>query len=450
MKTDLCILGAGSAGLSLAAGAAQMGARVVLLEPGEMGGDCLNTGCVPSKALLHAASVAAAQRRGGPGVAGVTQQVDFGAVMDHVRASIANIAPHDSQTRFESLGVQVIRARGRFTGPDTVEAGGETIRARRFAIATGARPLVPDLPGLESYLTSETIWSLKALPEHLVIWGAGAMAAELAQAFRRLGSEVTLVTRSRLLRSEEPEAAQRLAGILTAEGVKILTATPESAGPGALYWPGGGVQGSHLLLALGRRPAMDIGLEAAGVAFTPEGITTNESLRTSNSRIFAMGDVAGRGQLTHLAGYHAGVVLRQAVLGLPARASAPIPRTVWTEPELAQVGDLAQPGDLVHSFDMAALDRGVTDQAQGLARIVIRKGRLVGVTLLGPGAGEQIGLWTLALTTKTRLSTLAGVVLPYPSLSEAGKRALGTYFSPRLFDSAIVKLIVKAVQRLVP
>ena len=211
-----------------------MGARVVLLEPGAMGGDCLNTGCVPSKALIHAANIAQAQRRGGPGVAGVTPKVDFPAVMAHVRASIAKIAPHDSQERFESLGVTVIRAAGRFTGPDTVQAGGQTIKARRFAIATGARPLVPDLPGLDQALTSETIWSLTELPAHLVIWGAGAMACELAQAFRRLGSEVTMVTRSRPLRGEDPEAASLLTSLLQEEGIRILQAEPTHASKGAL------------------------------------------------------------------------------------------------------------------------------------------------------------------------------------------------------------------------
>ena len=451
MKTDLCIIGAGSAGLSLAAGAAQMGARVTLIEKGEMGGDCLNTGCVPSKALLAAASAAAAVRRGGPGVAGATPQVDFPAVMAHVRAAIATIAPHDSQERFERLGVRVIRAEARFASASTVEVAGETIAARRFVIATGARPVVPDLAGLSGALTSETIWSLTELPRHLVIWGGGAMAAELAQGFRRLGSEVTMVTRSGLLRGEDPEAAALLSRILQDEGVRIVTAQPERAAPGALYWKDGSAEGSHLLLALGRAPAVTgLGLDRAGVTVGDKGIVTDARLRTSNRKIFAIGDVAGQGQFTHLAGYHAGVVLRQAVLGLPARATAPIPQAVWTEPELARVGVTKAPGAQVQTVALSVTDRGVTDGAQGFARLVIVKGKLKGVTLIGPGAGEQIGLWTLALTARIRLSTLAGTVLPYPSLSEAGKRAAGNYFSPRLFDSAFVKHIVRAVQRLVP
>lgn len=451
MRADLCILGGGAAGLSLAAGAVQMGARVVLCEPGAMGGDCLNTGCVPSKALLSAARAAAAQRQGAPGVAGRVPEVDFPAVMAQVRAAIARIAPHDSAERFRSLGVTVLRAPGRFIAPDRVAAGGEVITARRFAIATGARPFVPDLPGLAGALTSETLWDLAQLPEHLVIWGGGAMAVEMAQGFRRLGSLVTVVTRAGLLRGEDPEAVALLAASLQEEGVRIVTAAPTAAVPGGLAWPGGGATGSHLLLALGRAPRVDgLGLAAAGVAHDARGITTDDRLRTSNRRIFALGDVAGRGKLTHLAGHHAGIVLRQAILGLPARLGAPVPRAIWTDPELAQLGERAGPGDHVERLDLGALDRGVTDGARGFAKLVIRRGRVVGVTLIGPGAGEQIGLWTLALAARVRLSTVAGLILPYPSLSEQAKRLAGAYFSPRLFDNATLKLIVGAVQRLVP
>ena len=300
-------------------------------------------------------------------------------------------------------------------------------------------------------LTAETVWSLQDLPEHLVIWGGGAMAVELAQGFRRLGARVTIVSRAGLLRGEDPEAVALLTATLRDEGVEMIRATPTRGLPGGLEWPGGGVQGSHLLLALGRSPrTAGLGLDAAGVAFTDKGITTDTRLRTTNRRIFALGDVAGQGQLTHLAGYHAGIVLRQAVLGLPARASAPIPRAIWTEPEIAQIGRLAEPGDEVQRVDLSALDRGVTDGATGFAKLVIRKGRVMGVTLAGPGAGEQIALWSLALTARVKLSTVAGTVFPYPSLSESAKRAAGAYFSPRLFENAGVKLIVRAVQRLVP
>jgi pyruvate/2-oxoglutarate dehydrogenase complex dihydrolipoamide dehydrogenase (E3) component len=450
MKADLCILGGGAAGLSLAAGAAQMGARTILVERGEMGGDCLNTGCVPSKALLAAAALAAAQRQGGFGIAPQAPQVDFAAVMAHVRAAIARIAPHDSVERFERLGVRVIRASGRFTGPQSLAAGGEIITARRFALATGAAPVIPDLPGLEGALTTETLWSLTTLPAHLVIWGGGAVAAELAQAFRRLGSEVTLVTRSGLLSREDPEAVAVLQAALLAEGVRILQAQPDRAVPGGLAWEGGGVQGSHLLLALGRRPRLDFAPEAAGIAVGPQGVQSDARLRTSNPKVFALGDVAGQGQFTHLAGYQAGIVLRQAVLGLPAKVGAAIPRTVWTTPELAQIGRPAGPGDAVLRVDLASLDRGVTEGAQGFAKVVLAKGRVVGVTLIGPGAGEQIALWALVLAAKVRPATLAGLVLPYPALAEHAKRAMGNYFSPRLFENRLLKLIVRAVQRLVP
>ena len=290
IDTDICVIGAGSGGLSVAAGAVQMGARVVLIEAGEMGGDCLNAGCVPSKALIAAAKAAEAQRRGFRGVAAVEPTVDFGAVKDHVAAVIAQIAPVDSQERFEGLGCTVIRAFARFTGPREVEAGGQTIRARRFVIATGSRPFVPPIQGVDTvpYLTNETIFALRERPEHLVVIGGGPIGVELAQAHRRLGCEVTVVEGARVLGREDPELAAYVIGALQAEGIRLIEGQPVvrlAGSAGAVevtLGDGTQVKGSHLLMAVGRKVALEgMNLEAAGIAHTPKGVTVDARLRST-------------------------------------------------------------------------------------------------------------------------------------------------------------------------
>ena len=465
--TDLCVIGAGSGGLVIASGAVQLGARVTLIEGGEMGGDCLNFGCVPSKALLAAAKVAQTVRRGGMGVSAAAPPVDFAAVMAHVRGSIATIAPHDSQERFEGLGVRVIRAWARFTGPDRLEAAGQVITARRFVIATGAQAVIPDLPGLDlvPYHTNETIFTLTEQPRHLVILGGGPISAEMAQAHRRLGAQVTIIARSRLMGQDDPQAVAVVASRLRAEGVVIregfeaVSVAPSDGGFVLRLSDGSSLDGSHLLLALGRRAALQrLNLAAAGVKVTEKGMVVDASLRTSNRQIYAIGDAAGGAQFTHLAGYHAGIVLRQAVLGLPAKATSPIPRVTYTEPELAQIGQteaaaraLHGPTLTVQRVDFHQMDRAITDAAtEGFLKLMIVKGRPVGVTLVGAHAGEQIGLWALALSARVKLSAIAGMVAPYPTLGEISKRAAGAYFSPRLFDSPVVKRLVRIVQSVLP
>ena len=464
MKADLCVIGAGSGGLSVAAGAAQMGARVVLVEAAEMGGDCLNAGCVPSKALIAAAGRAHAVRQGGLGTQGIPPRVDFAGVMAHVHATIAAIAPHDSQERFEGLGVTVIRAAARFTSPTTIEAGGQTISARRFVIATGARASVPPIPGLETvpYLTNETLWGLTALPGHLIVLGGGPIGIEMVQAFRRLGAEVTVIEAARALAREEPELAATVLDRLRTEGVTIHEDSPASAvrqTPEGIVveTAGGGVNGTHLLVATGRVPVTEgLGLDAAGVATTKDGITTDARLRTTNRRVYAVGDVAGQGQFTHLAGYQAGLVVRATMLGLPARTRADhVPRVTYRDPELAHVGlteaeARARWADVeVILSPLAENDRARAEgHTAGALKLIVRKGRPVGVGIAGPHAGEIIGLWALALASGRKLSAVAGTILPYPTLSELSKRAAGTYFSPRVFDSAVLKRAVRLVQRL--
>lgn len=469
LKPDLCIIGAGSGGLSLAAGAVQMGASVVLVEGAEMGGDCLNAGCVPSKALLAAGKTAEAMRQAGPfGIGPLQPEIDFAAVKAHVAGVIAGIAPHDSQARFEGLGVTVLRGWARFTSPREVEAAGHTIRARRFVIATGSQAAVPPVPGIEAvpYLTNETIFALRERPEHLLILGGGPIGIEMAQAHRRLGSHVTVIEAARALGRDDPDcvavvlAALRAEGIAIREGQGVVRLRQVSAGVEAVLADGTVLTGSHLLLATGRAPALErLSLQAGGVVHDKKGVTVRANLRSvSNRRVYAIGDAAGGAQFTHAAGAHAGVVIRQVLLGLPAKAAARVPWVTYTEPELAQVGlteaeARAEFGGRVRVLraDFAANDRARTElKAKGLLKVMVVRGRPVGASIAGPQAGELIGFWALAIAAKIRIGTVAGLILPYPTLGETAKRAAGAYFSDKLFDNPALKRVVRWVQRLIP
>jgi pyruvate/2-oxoglutarate dehydrogenase complex dihydrolipoamide dehydrogenase (E3) component len=468
IDTDICVIGAGSGGLSVAAGAVQMGARVVLIEAGEMGGDCLNAGCVPSKALIAAAKAAETQRRGFRGIAPVQPGVDFGAVKDHVAAVIAAIAPVDSQERFEGLGCTVIRAFARFTNPREIEAGGQVIRARRFVIATGSRPFVPPIQGSDSVpcLTNETIFALRDRPDHLVIIGGGPIGVELAQAHRRLGCEVTVIEGAKVLGREDPELAAvviealRTEGVALTEGQAVVRLAGTEGAVEVTLGDGTQVKGSHILMAVGRKVTLDgMNLEAAGIAYSPKGVTVDARLRTTNRRVYAVGDAAGGLQFTHVAGWHAGIVIRQAVLGLPARADTrAIPRATYTDPELAQVGLTEDEARKAHSAALTVVraefahnDRAQAEgKVKGLIKVMVVKGRPVGASIVGPGAGELIGLWALAISARLKMSAIAGMVAPYPTLGEVSKRAAGAYFSPKLFANQGLKRFVRFVQRWIP
>lgn len=467
LKPDLCIIGAGSAGLSIAAGAAQMGASVVLIEAHRMGGDCLNTGCVPSKALLAAAkaarSVAKAERFGihtGP------PRVDFDAVRRHVHGVIATIAPHDSVERFTGLGCTVIEARARFLDANTVEADGKRIAARRFVIATGSSAAVPPIPGLDDgpFLTNETIFDNAILPEHLLVIGAGPIGCEMAQAHRRLGARVTLVDAGPMLPKDEPAAVDIVRRRLVAEGidlherVKVLRVERADGTAAIVIDKGRGehrIEGSHILVAAGRRANVrDLGLDEAGVAFTTKGITVDDSLRTTNRRVYAAGDVAGGYQFTHLAGYHAGIIIRNTLFRIPAKARpSALPWVTYTDPEVAHVGlDEAeareQHGDNIRVLraDLSANDRA---QAEGetdgfLQAVVDKRGRVLGATIVGAHAGELILPWVLAISQRLKIGALASVIAPYPTLSEVTKRAAGSFYTPKLFSPrtrAIVRFL---------
>jgi pyruvate/2-oxoglutarate dehydrogenase complex dihydrolipoamide dehydrogenase (E3) component len=460
---DICVIGAGSGGLSVAAGASQLGARTALIERHKMGGDCLNVGCVPSKSLLAAAKAAADVARSRRfGIFDGRGKVDFGAVNAHVKGVIAGIAPHDSAARFEGLGVSVIKGSARFLGPDEVEVGDQAIRARRFVIATGSIPAIPPIPGLEPlpYFTNETIFDNAQRPEHLLVIGAGPVGLELAQAHRRLGSGVTVLEVALPLAGADPELAAVVWEALRREdidiraGVTIAGIEKDGARIIVRFAANGAstiVQGSHLLIAAGRKPAIEgLGLDAAGVVYTAKGITVNARLRTSNRRIYAIGDVAGLGQFTHLAAHHAGVVLRNALFRLPARADrAPVPRVTFTDPELAEVGlnedqARAKAGRIrILRSALAENDRARTErETDGLVKIVTAaNGRILGAGIVGKNAGELIQPWILAIAQGLRISAMAALVLPYPTLGEAGKRAASGFFAPKLFNPRTRKLV---------
>ncbi|MCW5729194.1 MAG: FAD-dependent oxidoreductase [Alphaproteobacteria bacterium] len=463
IEADLCVIGGGSGGLSVAAGAAQMGASVVLVEKGRMGGDCLNYGCVPSKALLAAGH--AAQRVRGAGRFGVQAgqpTVDYAAVHDHVHDVIASIAPHDSVERFEGLGVRVIQAAGRFTGPREVEAGGLRIRARRFVLATGSAPLVPPIPGLDQvpYLTNETIFERKEAPSHLLVLGGGPIGLEMAQAHRRLGCKVTVVEAVEIMNKDDPELVEVARRRLLAEGVDIrefakVTRASRTASGVALHYDEGGheqkVEGSHLLVAVGRRPNLDgLGLEEAGIAYERRGVSVDRRLRTSNRRVFAIGDAAGPYLFTHMAGYHAGIVIRNALFRLPARVDyRAVPWVTFTDPEVAQVG-LTEREARAQGIDVrlarasfAENDRARAErETEGLVKVVLSpKGRVLGCGIAGAHAGELLLPWCLAVARQMKIGEMAGVIAPYPTLSEVSKRAAGAHFTPTLFGPKVRRIV---------
>jgi pyruvate/2-oxoglutarate dehydrogenase complex dihydrolipoamide dehydrogenase (E3) component len=470
MHADIVVIGAGSGGLSVASGAAQLGLKVVLFEHGEMGGDCLNYGCVPSKALIAAAKRAHVLNTASAlGVGSASRaQVDFAAVMAHVHGAIAAIAPHDSQERFEGLGCTVVREAARFTGPNMVESDTCRVKARKIVIATGSRAKVPPIPGLETtpYLTNETLFELKTLPQHLIILGAGPIGVELGQAFARLGSQVTIFEAAKALPREDSDLASlvidavRKDGVVLHEGARVEAVEPAAGGVQIKARLGDQVldcTGSHLLVATGRAPNTDgLGLAAAGIGLDEHGyILTDNQLLTTNRRVFAIGDVSGQGGFTHTAGAHASLVIRKALFAQPIKTSAMIvPRATYTDPEIAAVGlSEVQARSLygneikVFTAPFSGNDRAVAEgQTEGLGKLILSaKGKVLGAALVGPGAGDLIQPWIIALAAKVPLSAMASFIAPYPTRGEITKRLAGQLYTPLLF-SARTRLLVSLLK----
>jgi pyruvate/2-oxoglutarate dehydrogenase complex dihydrolipoamide dehydrogenase (E3) component len=450
INVDLCVIGAGAAGLSVAAAASQLGATVVLIENTLMGGECLNTGCVPSKALLAAKT-----------------GTSFADAYDRMQAVIDEIAPHDSQERFEGMGVNVLRETARFTGPRSLAAGENEIHARRFVVATGSKPAIPAGLGGVPYFTNETLFDSRPEPTHLVILGGGPMGVEMAQAYRQLGAAVTLVVRSSILSSDDSELVALLRVKLLSEGIKLVEqasfeqAEQTSSGVAIICRQDGQehrLEGSHLLVAAGRVPHIDgLDLERANVQMTDGKISTDSAMRTSNKRIYAIGDVVGPDRFTHMAGFQARLVLRSALFRLPVfgRAKA-IPRVTYTKPEVAQVGltereARVQAGDQIRiaRFPFGENDRAVIENAaDGMIKVVATaKGRVLGVSIVGAGAGELLLPWTLAIDRRLKLSALAGTIVAYPTMSEVSARVAGSFYLQKFLNER-TRRVVRLLARL--
>lgn len=459
IKADLCIIGAGSGGLSVAAGAAQLGRKVVLVEKGEMGGDCLNTGCVPSKALIAAASRAHAMRSADKyGIASVEPQIDFAAVMNHVHEAIATIEPNDSQERFEGLGVTVLRDHAAFTGEREIEAGDVKVKAKHFVIATGSTPFVPPINGLEStpFFTNETIFTNRACPGHLVVIGGGPIGVEMAQAHRRLGAKTTIIEGGTILNREDPELVAVIREQLTADGVDIIenakASRVEKTQNGVRVIIGErAVEGSHLLVAVGRKPTVEgLNLDAAGVAFDDRGVKTDARLRTTNKRIYAIGDVAGGRQFTHVAGYHASVIVRNVLFKAPSKNNEHLaPRVTYCDPELAHVGltesqARERRGEVkTATWPFDENDRAIAEKdTRGFVKVVTdKKGAVLGASIVGRDAGDLLAPWIVAVTSGLKIRAFTDMIAPYPTRSEASKRAAGAWYTPTLFSNRTRRLV---------
>lgn len=471
LSADICVIGGGAGGLTVAAGAAQLGAKVILVESGTMGGDCLNHGCVPSKSLLAAAHVAAlASRAQQFGIRFAPPEIDRAALAAHIQDVIAGIAPHDSVARFEGLGVTVLRDHARFVAPDILAVGATRITAKRFVIATGSRPSIPPISGLDqvAYHTNETIFAETAAIGRLLVIGGGPIGVELAQAQARLGVKVTLVELARILPKDDPDLVACVRRALLADGIDLREGTgvvrvAAGAEPATIdlhladnVGSSDVVTGTHLLIAVGRRPVTeDLGLDIAGIELAKGAIKVDRRLRTSNKRVYAIGDCAGGPAFTHVAGYHAGIVLRNILFRLPAKVKPDlIPWVTFADPELGQVGlsesaARARFKDVrVEQLEFAANDRARTERrTDGLIKIVLRaNGRILGVGIAGPQAGELLAPWCLAIARGLKLSAIAGLLLPYPTLSEISKRAAGNFYAPRLFGAG-VRAIVRGLLR---
>ncbi len=442
-----------------------MGAKTVLIEKAKMGGDCLNFGCVPSKAMLAAGKAAQAFRSGEPfGITGSEPDIDHNALYNHVQGVIDAIAPNDSIERFEGLGVEVIQGAARFSGRREVVVGETRISARRFVISTGSSAAVPPIPGIDTipYYTNETIFSPRAFPKHLIIIGGGPIGCELAQAHTRLGAQVTVLEMFTIMPKDDAELVDVVRQSLLREGVDIR----EGVGVESIEKTPDGVRvtikkddvtstidGSDLLIAAGRRPNLDgLDLEAGGIKYARTGIEVDNRLRTSNKKVYAIGDCAGGFQFTHVAGYHAGIFIRNALFRLPAKASYhAVPWVTYTSPELAQVGLIEAEARKKHGDDIRILrwpfhenDRAQAEhQTHGMVKVMVTpKGHILGASIVGPGAGEMIQTWVLAMSNKLKIGTVASMIAPYPTFGEASKRAAGSFYTPSLF-SPRTRMIVK-------
>ena len=463
---NVVVIGAGTAGLVTAAGTAGLGGRVALVERGRMGGDCLNYGCVPSKALIQSSRIAARIRHAHRyGLEPRDPEVDYPRVVRRMKEARARIEPHDSAARFESLGVDVFAGEARLESPHAVRVGDRVLKTRNIVLATGGRAAIPSIPGLAEarFFTNETFFENEVLPPRLAVLGAGPIGCELSQVMARFGSRVTLIEQGdQVLRREDRDAAELLQSALQEEGVALrlkvrlvrVENQPDGSSRLALAWEDGEetVEADAILVAAGRRPNVEgLGLEEAGVAFDPRGIRVDAWLRTTRPNIFAAGDVAGSHQFTHFAEYQARIVVRNILLPrllglLHARADTfVLPWCTFTEPEIARVGlnekearEKGVPHE-VHRFDFKSLDRAILDAADtGMVKVLSVPGRdrILGATLVGEGSGEMIHEIAVAMRHRIGLAGISGTIHVYPTLSQAVQRVADAYQKTRLTAGA--------------
>jgi len=470
IEADIAVIGGGSGGLSVAAGASQMGANVVLIEHNKMGGDCLNVGCVPSKSLLAAAkSVYQIQQTEKFGVSTQEIEIDFSKVMQHVKSVINAIASNDSVERFEGLGVKVILSDAKFLNLNTIIAGEYEVTAKRFVIATGSSPFVPPIPGLKDveFYTNETIFDLTEKPSHLIIIGGGPIGCELAQAFLMLGCKVTVLEMFNILPRDDADLVKILQknfidqGLEIHENIKILEILKDDVNKIAINIESQGerktISGSHILVATGRRPIINtLNLESAKVDYSPKGIQVDQYLRTSNKKIYAIGDCAGPYLFTHIAGYHAGIVIKNILFKLFAKVDySVVPWVTYTEPEFAQVGLIEKEAVQKYKdcrvliWDFVENDRAQTEkETMGKIKVITdKKGNILGVSILGKNAGELLLPWIILMQNKLKISKMTDCIVPYPTLSEISKRAAGQFYTPFLFSDKMKKW-VRLIQRI--
>lgn len=468
-QRDLVIIGGGAGGLVIASVAAQLGLKVTLIEKAaKLGGDCLHYGCIPSKSLIHVARIASLMRRAHEfGLPVCEKDVDLGKVADYVQSVIERIQVHDDPERFRSYGCEVIFGAATFISSHKVQVNDEVVQGRRFVIATGSQPFIPPVEGLgeTGYLTNEDLFSLRDLPRRLVVLGGGPVGLEMAQAFARLGSDVTVVERlPHLLPQEDPEIADLLKVQLESEGLVIHTSTTVERVSRTDHETTVGCSGGltlvadALLVAVGRRPVVEgLGLEVAGVEHNAKGITVDRRQRTSQKHIYACGDVCGPYPLTHMAEYQAGIVIGNAIFRIPKKTDyRVVPWVTYTDPELARVGMTEQQArdkgidPVVLRFPFRDIDRAITDsETSGLAKLVVHKGKILGASILGSHAGELIHEIALAMKTGAGIGDISATIHAYPTLAQIHRRTVNTWYGQKLFSPGTRRL-VKWINRLLP
>ena len=468
-KRDLVVIGGGPGGLVVASVAAQAGLKVTLVEKSDrLGGDCLHTGCVPSKALIHAARTAHTARTGvSEGLLSTMPGIDFEQAIMQVEQAIATIQAYDDPERFRGYGCDVRFGKAQFVSPDSISVEDKIIRARRFVIATGSRPALPPIPLLEQagFETSDSIFNRRDRPAHLSVIGAGPIGVELAQAFARLGSRVTVIeTADRVLPASDPQVSSALQRVLEDEGIQVMTGTlvagvhREGDMRQLRLSDDSLVETDRILVATGRRPVLHgLGLEAAGVEFSGEGISVDRRLRTSQKHIYAVGDVCGPYPFTHMAEYQAGIALANIVFRIPRKTDyRVVPQVVYTDPEVASVGlseNEAVAQGLryeIAQFPLGKLDRAIIDRAtNGFARILLRRGRILGASLVGPHAGELVHELALAMRVKAKAREITELIHAYPTYAQLQRRTINSNYA-HLLRSKKVRTLVWLLHHLLP